>query len=62
MKFEELKEGMFVWDTYYKDIVEILLYKGPKSKKMVRFYRHGFVAPYEETFEPNRFYRKEVEE
>lgn len=57
LKFEDLKEDMWVWDNYskeYKQIAKI------DSDKMGIWY-HGIYTEYEaDIFEENRFYRKEV--
>lgn len=61
LKFEELKEGMLVYDKNIKSWIEI-----DKTfediEKYVSCWSIGW--PYEKRFpyEPNRFYRKEVQE
>lgn len=62
LKFEELKEGMFVWDNkrkaklligycYSKDDMAYYNFSNPEDYKYIHL-----------DFEENRFYRKEVQE
>ena len=59
LKWEELKEGMFVWDKNIKSWIEI-----DKTYEDIEQYVSCWSIgwPYEKRFpyEPNRFYRKEV--
>ena len=52
LKFEELKEGMWVWDNKEKRYSKIESFAGIQ----IYFY------DYTDDFEENRFYRKQVEE
>lgn len=59
LKFEELKEDMWVWDNENKQMIKIYdTYILPSGTKVVRF-KWGFEY-YKGKFEENRFYRKEV--
>lgn len=59
LKFEELKEGMFVWDN--KHHTYILIDRIWESyNKTIYFYAIGWECCENTEFEPNRFYRKEV--
>lgn len=61
LKFEELKEGMFVWDN--KHHTYILIDRIWESyNKAIYFYAIGWECCENTEFEPNRFYRKEVQE
>lgn len=58
LKFEELKEGMWVWDNLYKFDVRVA--------KICEKQNYFYVANYDVVgrlvkFEENRFYRKKVE-
>lgn len=65
LKFEELKEGMWVWDNQLKWFFKVVLcdvnVQGCNSLKMfkVEKYEGGSMLM---IYEPNRFYRKEVQE
>ncbi len=59
LKFEELHEGMWVWDNNdnkYNKIIEI------NNDKIGFYYITNSPTRFTCTFEENRFYRKEVEE
>lgn len=59
LKFEELKEDMWVWDNENKQMIKIYdTYILLSGTKVIRF-NWGFEY-YNGKFEPNRFYRKEV--
>lgn len=61
LKFEELKEGMFVWDN--KHHTYILIDRIEETyNKTIYFYAIGWECCENTEFEPNRFYRKEVQE
>lgn len=61
LKWEELKEGMFVWDN--KHYTYILIDRIWETyKKTIYFYAIGWECCENMEFEPNRFYRKEVQE
>lgn len=58
-KFEDLKEGMWVWDSNdnkYNKIIEI------NNDKIGFYYITNSSTRFTCTFEENRFYRKQVEE
>ena len=61
LKFEELKEGMWVWDNRYKDYVKLKRHDIENFGKLIIFSK-GFDEEYLRSFEENRFYRKEVEQ
>lgn len=59
LEFEELKQGMWVWDNKdkkYNKITEI------NGDKIGFYYITSDVMRYICKFKPNRFYRKEVQE
>lgn len=59
LEFEELKEGMFVWDN--KHHTYILIDRIEETyKKTIYFYAIGWECCENTEYEPNRFYRKEV--
>lgn len=61
LKFEELKEDMFVWDN--KHHTYILIDRIEETyNKTIYFYAIGWECCENMEFEPNRFYRKEVQE
>lgn len=61
LKFEELKECMFVWDN--KHHTYILIDRIWETyNKTIYFYAIGWECCENTEFEPNRFYRKEVQE
>lgn len=58
LKFEELKEGMWVWDNYLQNYLQIRkLYEEDKKFCYTSDYYCGTYG-----FEENRFYRREVKE
>lgn len=63
LKFEELKEGMWIWDNqlkwFFKVVICNVKVEGYESLKMfkVEKYEGGSTLM---LYEPNRFYRKEV--
>ena len=57
LKFEELKEGMFVWDKKQNTWIEISEISEYQS---IKFYMIGWECKETILYEPNRFYRKEV--
>lgn len=65
LEFEELKEGMWIWDNQLKWFFKVVLcdvkMQGCNSLKMfnVEKYEGGSMLM---IYEPNRFYRKEVQE
>lgn len=60
LKFEELKEGMWVWDNKYKDYVKFKRHDIENFGKLIIFSK-GFDEEYLRKFEENSFYRREVE-
>jgi hypothetical protein len=57
LKFEELEEGMVVWDNLEKNYIEICdSFNGQKI-----YYKFGINIPYIFMFQENRFYRRQVE-
>lgn len=64
LKFEELKEGMWVWDNNWNQYFEICeIY--PKTKEfdvLIHQNRINQLRYEPMKFEENRFYRKEVQE
>ena len=57
LKFEELKEGMVVWDNLEKNYIEICdSFNGQKI-----YYKFGINIPYIFMFQENRYFRKQVE-
>lgn len=61
LKFEELKEGMFVWDNARKEWVKVEAQRETYTK-IVECWVIDWVLLKTYEFEPNRFYRKEVQE
>ena len=60
LKFEELKEGMFVWDNKHHTCIKIdRIWES--YNKTIYFYAIGWECCENTEYEPNRFYRKEVE-
>lgn len=57
LKFEELKEGMFVWDKKQNTWIEISEISEYQS---IKFYMIGWECKETILYEPNRFYRNEV--
>ena len=75
LKFEELKEGMWVWDNKYKyyfecnpristDMAKCVWYESFWYNTGEYYIGEGYDEFYEDyiEFEENRFYRKEVQE
>lgn len=63
LKFEELKEGMWVWDRKYKEYKKVYMYDEFEECYWLSVIDSECDEPiYEENFEENRFYRKQVEE
>ena len=59
LKFEELKENMWVWDNLYKDYVKLKRHDIENFGKLIIFSK-GFDEEHLRKFEENRFYRREV--
>ena len=61
LQFEELKEGMFVWDNKHHTYIKIdRIWES--YNKTIYFYAIGWECCEYTEFEPNRFFRKEVQE
>ena len=61
LKFEELKEDMFVWDNKHHTYIKIdRIWES--YNKAIYFYAIGWECCENTEYEPNRFYRKEVQE
>lgn len=67
LKFDELKEGMVIWDNKEKIWIEIYSvheYEGGDEDKNydyeIFYYKFGWECLGRLFYEPNRFYRKEV--
>lgn len=61
LKFEELKEGMFVWDNKHHTYIKIdRIWES--YNKTIYFYAIGWECCENTEYEPNRFYRKEVQD
>ena len=61
LKFEELKEGIFVWDNKHHTYIKIdRIWES--YNKTIYFYAIGWECCENTEYEPNRFYRKEVQE
>ena len=61
LEFEELKEGMFVWDNKHHTYIKIdRIWES--YNKTIYFYAIGWECCENTEYEPNRFYRKEVQE
>ena len=61
LKWEELKEGMFVWDNKHHTYIKIdRIWES--YNKAIYFYAIGWECCENTEYEPNRFYRKEVKE
>lgn len=61
LKWEELKEGMFVWDNKHHTYIKIdRIWES--YNKAIYFYAIGWECCENTEYEPNRFYRKEVVE
>ena len=61
LEWEELKEGMFVWDNKHHTYIKIDRIWGSYNKA-IYFYAIGWECCENTEYEPNRFYRKEVVE
>ena len=59
LKFEELKEGMFVWDNNHHTYIKIDRIR-ESYNKTIYFYAIGWECCENTEYESNRFYRKEV--
>lgn len=71
LKFEEFKEGMWVWDDVEKEFLKVKCvcvadeghYIFKEGTKIIEFVLCGISSrTVDVEFEPNRFYRKQVEE
>ena len=64
LKFEELKEGMWIWDNYWEEYFEISeVYSNTKEIDVLIHQNKINQRRYETIkYTPNRFYRKEVQE
>ena len=63
LEFEELKPNMWVWDNEMKEWIQIVhLTNFLGATKFVNFYINGLSELIDSEYEPNRFYRKEVQE
>ena len=61
LKWEEMKEGMFVWDNKHHTYIKIdRIWES--YNKAIYFYAIGWECCENTEYEPNRFYRKEVQE
>ena len=61
LKWEELKEGIFVWDNKNHTYIKIdRIWES--YNKAIYFYAIGWECCENTEYEPNRFYRKEVQE
>lgn len=62
LKFEELEEGMWVWDNYWEEYFEISeVYSNTKEIDVLIHQNKINQRRYETIkYTPNRFYRKEV--
>lgn len=61
LKWEELKEGMFVWDNKHHTYIKIdRIWES--YNKTIYFYAIGWECCENTEYEPNRFYRKEVQD
>ena len=61
LEFEELKEGMFVWDNKHHTYIKIdRIWES--YNKTIYFYAIGWECCENTEYESNRFYRKEVHE
>ena len=62
LKFEELKEGMWIWDNYWEEYFEISeVYSNTKEIDVLIHQNKINQKRYETIkYTPNRFYRKEV--
>lgn len=64
LKFEELKEGMWIWDNYWEEYFEISEVYSNTKEIDVLIHQNKINRKRYETikYTPNRFYRKEVQE
>ena len=64
LKFEELKEGMWIWDNYWEEYFEISEVYSNTKEIDVLIHQNKINQKRYETIKyiPNRFYRKEVQE
>ena len=61
LEFEEINEGMFVWDNKHHTYIKIdRIWES--YNKTIYFYAIGWECCENTEFEPNRFYRKEVQD
>ena len=60
LEFEELKQGMWIWDNARKEWVKVEAQRETYTK-IVECWVIGWVLLKTYEFEPNRFYRKKVE-
>ena len=61
LKWEELKEGIFVWDNKHHTYIKIdRIWES--YNKAIYFYAIGWECCENTEYEPNRFYRKEVQD
>ena len=64
LKFEKLKEGMWIWDNYMKEWIKIERLKtviiSMNNYQYYIYVENNWGIPVE--YEENRFYRKQVEE
>ena len=61
LRFEELKQGMWIWDNARKEWVKVEAQRETYTK-IVECWVIGWALLKTYEFEPNRFYRKEVQE
>lgn len=64
LRFNELKEGMWIWDNYWEEYFEISeVYSNTKEIDVLIHQNKINQKRYETIkYTPNRFYRKEVQE
>lgn len=61
LEWEELKEGMFVWDNKHHTYIKIdRIWES--YNKTIYFYAIGWECCENTEYEPNRFYRKEIKD
>ena len=61
LKFEELKEGMWVWDNKYKDYVKFKRYDIDDVVGKLLILSKGYDDEFLRIFRENRYFRKQVE-
>lgn len=61
LEWEELKQGMWIWDNVRKEWVKVESQRETYTK-IVECWVIGWALLKTYEFEPNRFYRKEVQE